>query len=175
MVTVITGGVKSGKSSYALSIGREFKKKLFIATAEPFDDEMKRKIKLHRSERGRDWELIEEPISLVNGIKKGEGYDYILVDCLTMWVNNLLHYNIDTDIAFSELIGYLKSYRGNVVFVTNEVGLGVVPVDPVSRRYMNLLGVLNQNIARLADNLIFLVSGYPIYLKSDNSSILEHP
>lgn len=175
MVTVVTGGVKSGKSSYALSYGKEYKKKLFIATAEAFDDEMRRKIDIHKLERGKGWELIEEPIRLINAIEKGKGYDFILVDCLTIWVNNLLYYKIDQDNSINELLNYLKDYRGNILFVTNEVGLSVVPMDPDARNYVNTLGILNQKIASLADNLIFLVSGYPILLKSDNSSILEQP
>lgn len=167
MVTVITGGIKSGKSSYALKLGERFDKKLYIATAEPFDEEMKKKIALHRKERVNGWDTIEEPINLIHAIEKGVNYDFILIDCITMWINNLIYYEKDAEKYADELLDFLKVFNTkNIVFVTNEVGLGIVPMDEISRRYVNLLGITNQKIALVATNLILMVSGYPLYIKS---------
>lgn len=166
MVTLITGGIKSGKSSYALKLGEKFDKKLYIATAEPFDDEMKKKIALHREERGNGWDTIEEPINLIRAIKKGVNYDFILIDCITMWINNLIYYKKDAEKYADELVNFLKIFNTkSIVFVTNEVGLGIIPIDEVSRRYVNLLGIVNQKISSISDHVILMISGCPFYVK----------
>lgn len=166
MVTLITGGIKSGKSSYAIKLGENFNKKIYIATAEPFDDEMRKKISLHREERGNGWDTIEEPINLIDAIRKGLNYDFILIDCITMWINNLLYYGKDVENYANELIDFLTfNQNKNIVFISNEVGLGIVPLDEVSRMYVNLLGIVNQKIASISTTVILMVSGCPFYIK----------
>ncbi|MCX8085133.1 MAG: bifunctional adenosylcobinamide kinase/adenosylcobinamide-phosphate guanylyltransferase [Calditerrivibrio sp.] len=172
MVTLITGGIKSGKSSFALSLGEGYKNRLFIATAEPFDDDMKKKIDLHKMERGDGWTTIEEPLNLTNALKDSEHYDFIIIDCLTMWVNNILYHKVDIDIYINDFLKYLKrGLNSELVLVTNEVGLGIIPIDSVVREYVNLLGQVNQKLAHLSERVILMVSGLPFYIKGQNHEL----
>ncbi len=166
--TFIIGGAKSGKSRYALSIGSKIKdkKKIFIATAQPIDPEMEEKIKKHREERGREWITIEEPLNISERIKELSDKDVlILIDCLTLWVNNLLIYNLDPRKEIEDLIKCLSSFEGMIIVVSNEVGMGIVPQDELTRRYRDLLGYLNQEVAHLSNKVIFMIAGIPIQIK----------
>ncbi len=170
-LTLVTGGIKSGKSSLALKMGEEIiGHRAFIATALPLDDEMQQKIKLHQEERGSRWTTFEEPkdiISLIDGITNK--FDVILIDCLTLWLSNLLTvYHMDSAAIqqkYKELIACLKKQDANIIIVTNEVGMGIIPSDSLSRSFQNLLGKLNREIAQLADNVFFMVSGLPVKVK----------
>lgn len=170
MVTVITGGIKSGKTSFGLKIGKGYNKKLYIATAEPFDEEMKNKIDRHRYERGDEWKTLEEPIDLIAALKKSKKYPFTLIDCITMWLNNLFYYKKDIEKEIDNFIEYIKQIDNNIVIITNEIGLGVIPHDPLTRRYINILGILNQKIADLADEVIFMISGQPSFIKVSKNS-----
>jgi adenosylcobinamide kinase/adenosylcobinamide-phosphate guanylyltransferase len=166
----ITGGCRSGKSRYALHYANQhFSKKLFLATCEVLDEEMAQRIENHKKVRGPEWQTIEEPVDIVNKIKKDGGdSEVILIDCLTLWLYNLLM-RWDNDLRIMEeterLIVSLKKSHTSFLLVSNEVGMGIVPADPLSRRYRDLLGAMNQRIADALDTVIFMVSGIPLFLK----------
>ena len=183
MLILITGGVKSGKSRYALEAVRQpadsnLDPKCFIATAEAFDEDMKLRIARHQHERGPEWTTLEAPVHLGEILsQKNLSYQCIVIDCLTLWVNNLLHYQssqgLDIESEIEKFETALKALEIPVVIVTNEVGLGVVSESPLSRRYVDLLGTLNQRIARLADRVIFMVAGTPLEIKEGRYEKLE--
>ena len=159
----ITGGVRSGKSSYALNIARNFDgKRVFIATAQVVDDEMKLRIERHKRERGSEFETIEEPVYLPKVLKNID-CDIAIVDCLTVWCGNLFFHNkLDILDGFVET---LKEVSFNIVVVSNEVGLGIMPENELARDYIDVLGTLNQQVARFSDVVVFMVSGIPMFLK----------
>ncbi len=160
MKTLITGGIKSGKSSFALKEADCFPgKKLFIATATAFDDEMKKRIARHKKERSSEYTTVEEPLYL-NSISG----DNIVLDCLTMWMNNLFFERKEEQWQ-GILIPFLDNLPQNAVIVTNEVGLGNIPPDPVSRRYNEYLAAANRLTAEKVDRVVMMISGLPLYLK----------
>jgi adenosylcobinamide kinase/adenosylcobinamide-phosphate guanylyltransferase len=166
----ITGGCRSGKSRYALHFANQhFSKKLFLATCEVLDEEMAQRVENHKKGRGPEWQTIEEPIEIVKKIREHkEDADMVLIDCLTLWLYNLL-IKWDNDLRIieetEELINTIKQGQISFILVSNEVGMGIVPADPLSRRYRDLLGTMNQKIAEALDTVIFMVSGIPIFLK----------
>ena len=166
----ITGGCRSGKSRYALHYANQhFSKKLFLATCEVHDEEMAQRIENHKKMRGLEWRTVEEPVDIIDKIRKdGTDAEVILIDCLTLWLYNLLM-KWDSDLRMMEetetLIDALKKSDASSILVSNEVGMGIVPADPLSRRYRDLLGTMNQRIAEALDTVIFMVSGIPIFLK----------
>lgn len=160
MIFLVTGGIKSGKSSFALKTAETFgEEKTFVATATAFDDEMKIRIARHKEERGPDFRTIEEPIY----IDKIET-ENIVLDCLTMWMNNLFHEGKEEEWE-DILTTFLKNLKGNAVLVTNEVGLGNIPADSVTRRYNEFLAAANKLAAARADRVVMMVSGLPLVLK----------
>jgi adenosylcobinamide kinase/adenosylcobinamide-phosphate guanylyltransferase len=166
----ITGGCRSGKSRYALQYAnRHFSKKLFLATCEVLDEEMARRVENHKKVRGPEWTTIEEPVEIIKKIREyGRDGEVILLDCLTLWLYNLLM-KWDNDLKVidetEKLIDIIKQSPASIILVSNEVGMGIVPADPLSRRYRDLLGMMNQRIAEALDTVIFMVSGIPIFLK----------
>ena len=168
----ITGGCRSGKSRYALHYANQhFPRKLFMATCEALDEEMVRRIENHKKVRGPEWQTIEEPIEIVRKIREsGRDGEVILIDCLTLWLYNLLT-KWDNDLKIidetEKLIKTIKQSPASFILVSNEVGMGIVPADPLSRRYRDLLGTMNQKIAEALDTVIFMVSGIPIFLKGN--------
>ncbi|MCB4205291.1 bifunctional adenosylcobinamide kinase/adenosylcobinamide-phosphate guanylyltransferase [Deferribacterales bacterium Es71-Z0220] len=166
MITFITGGIKSGKTTFGLSLGSGFKDKAYLATAESFDEEMEKKILLHRAERKGEWKTIEEPLDIVQALEKIKTYEFVLVDCITMWINNLMFYKKEISKETGRLVKYLEiSKFKNLAFISNEVGLGLISADKLSREYINLLGMVNQKIASISDKAILMVSGCPLYIK----------
>ncbi len=160
MRTLITGGVKSGKSSQALKLADAFPgEKTFIATATAFDDEMKQRITRHRRERDASYRTLEEPLYL----QKAEGPNIVL-DCLTMWMNNLFFKGME-DQWEAILIPFLDNLPANAVIVTNEVGLGNIPADRATRRYNEYLAAANKCTAARVDRVIMMVAGLPLYVK----------
>ena len=168
----ITGGCRSGKSRYALHYANQhFSRKLFMATCEALDEEMVQRIENHKKVRGTEWQTIEEPIEIVRKIREsGRDGEVILIDCLTLWLYNLLT-KWDNDLKIidetEKLIKTIKQSPASFILVSNEVGMGIVPADPLSRRYRDLLGTMNQKIAEALDTVIFMVSGIPIFLKGN--------
>ncbi len=177
-VTLIIGGARSGKSRYALKLAASVKEKVFIATAEVFDREMSERVQRHKEERGDCFCTVEAPLHLADAICGVPGNTEIaVVDCLTVWLGNLLHHVEKPepsagDLEFTEvcrLLETLESPPCDLVLVSNEVGMGVVPEYPVGRRYRDLAGRVNQEAARIADTVLFMVSGLPITVKETRS------
>jgi adenosylcobinamide kinase/adenosylcobinamide-phosphate guanylyltransferase len=170
-IILILGGARSGKSRHAQEIGEPFKgRKLFVATAQALDEEMSKRIENHRKQRGARWETREEPVELVRVISEAQmKYDVILIDCLTLWISNLLmaHGEDRSGIenAIQSLIDSLKNAKTTTILVSNEVGLGIVPDNQVARSFRDLAGMLNQRVAQVADRVIFMVAGLPINVK----------
>lgn len=167
-ITFITGGSRSGKSTMARGKISPYPRKTFLATAEITDEEMARRIEKHQKERGDDFQTIEEPLHLVEAIRR-EAYqtDAILVDCLTFWLNNLFHH-FGHDFINHEIEDFLKILDEKpvpLILVSNEINMGVVPPDSLSRCFVDQQGWLNQEVARRADEVIFMVSGIPQWLK----------
>ena len=173
-VTLVLGGVRSGKSRYAQLLGEQVERVLFVATASPSgsDDEMRAKIERHRADRPADWATAEEPLELARVLaEQGAGYDLAIVDCLTLFVANLLHAeernNGILDRQTRALCAALATAPCDVVLVSNEVGSGVVPPYALGRRFRDALGELNQRVAAVADDVLLLVAGLPLALKGE--------
>lgn len=168
MIILITGGIKSGKSSFALKISDGYNKKLFIATLEVIDSETEEKIKRHRQERKDSFTTIEEPVQIVKVLENNiRNYDIILIDCINIWINNLMFYKINITEYVENFIDFLKMNNNvtNIIVVTNEVGQSIIPIDKSSRNFINFLGIINQKLAASADNVYLLVAGIPIKIK----------
>jgi adenosylcobinamide kinase/adenosylcobinamide-phosphate guanylyltransferase len=171
-VTLVLGGVRSGKSRYAHSLAEQHARVTFIATAERRDDEeMQRKIERHRAERPAHWSTIEEPLQLAHAIQSaGVLSDAILVDCLTFYAANLLEAHGEDALALrhetERLCAALHTARCGVILVSNEVGSGVVPAYASGRRFRDVLGELNQGVAAAANTVVLMVAGLPLPLKS---------
>src|SRR6202789_2247455 len=169
-VTLVLGGARSGKSRYAQQLAEQSGRVVFIPTAKTSDDEMRAKNERHRADRPKDWLTVEEPLELPKALSEHEfGCDIIVVDCLTIYAANLIeaegenHDAIDHRIA--ALCQALERTPCAVVLVSNEVGSGVVPAYALGRRYRDLLGELNQKVARIADDAVLMVAGLPLALK----------
>jgi len=166
----ILGGCRSGKSRFALEYGRKLgKKRLFIATAEAKDEEMLERINTHKRLRGDDWATIEEPIEIAYLIKKHQQtFDVILIDCLTLWLTNILDKEEDINQinqSIENLIATIEGTKTNIILVSNEVGLGIIPINPLARKFRDLMGFINQKIAAVADEVFFMVAGIPTQIK----------
>ena len=179
MITLVLGGAKSGKSLYAENIAIQSQKELiYIATAQAYDNdnEMNQRIVLHqrrRAEQNVNWHTIEEPIALANLLKQlnkkaqADNNYLILIDCLTLWLSNLLckldqeQQRLEID-AFLDLLSHSQM---DIILVSNETGLGIVPMNQLSRQFIDLAGSLHQKIALLADRVILTVAGLPLALK----------
>ncbi|MFA6566913.1 MAG: bifunctional adenosylcobinamide kinase/adenosylcobinamide-phosphate guanylyltransferase [Victivallales bacterium] len=165
---LITGGSRSGKSRYALELAKSAKKPFYIATGWDGDDEMTDRISKHRKERGKHWITIETKIAIASAIEKAErkGADYVIVDCLTLWVSNMMFEKANIEKELRKTIAVIKSRRKAVlVFVTNEVGSGIVPGDKISREFRDAAGLVNQKIAAATENVVLTVCGLPLFLK----------
>lgn len=136
----------------------------FLATAEPLDSEMESRIARHREERGSRYETFEEPLHLERVLQRTGDFDAVVVDCMTTWVGNLLHYGLEPGRSIERFLGALN---GNEVVITNEVGLGIIPADPLSRKYVDELGRLNARLAERAREVYLLVSGLPVRIKGE--------
>jgi len=165
-ITLITGGLKSGKSSFSLDLVKDKKTKAFIATAVEFDGAMSEKIIAHKKERDESYITIEEPVALAEAVRGAEG-DVILIDCITMWVNNLIYYEKDISLYSEELFKVLSDSSKEIIIVTNEVGLGVASGDKTTNFFIQELGIINKKLAGLADNVYMCVSGIPVMIKGE--------
>lgn len=172
-ITLILGGVRSGKSGFAQKLAKPASAVGYIATAQVTDAEMQAKIERHRQERPNTWRTIEEPLHIDRALVQNDHLDVLLVDCLTIFAANLLmmEEDIQQQAAFvSRLCQALAASRCSVILVSNEVGSGVVPPYPLGRAYRDFLGELNQRIASIADHVVLMVAGLPLALKGR----LEH-
>ena len=162
-IIFIGGGARSGKSRFALERARrEGSHIIFIATAEAKDDEMRERIAKHRADRDPAIVTIEAPIELASSIRAAEA-DAVIVDCLTLWLANVLHRDIDA--ATWELLAVARETSATVVFVTNEVGCGIVPDNALAREFRDRAGILNQRVAEAAAEVYWMVFGQPLRVK----------
>jgi adenosylcobinamide kinase/adenosylcobinamide-phosphate guanylyltransferase len=169
-VTLVLGGARSGKSRYAQQLAAQSQRVVFVATAKASDDEMQAKIGRHKEDRPKEWLTVEEPLELPKVLAEHEGHsDAVVVDCLTIFVANLMEAEGENSAAINRTIEALcetlRTVQCNVVLVSNEVGSGVHPVSPLGRAYRDLLGEVNQRVARIADDVVLMVAGLPLALK----------
>lgn len=165
--TLVLGGAASGKSMYAEDLVlRQPARPVYIATAQAFDGEMTDKIAVHKARRGAVWTNVEEPLDLAGAIAGSDAPDAVLlVDCLTLWLSNLMADDRDIAAETAQLVGILARLQGRIVLVANEVGLGIVPDNAMARAFRNLHGTLNQAVAGTADRVVFVAAGLPLALK----------
>lgn len=166
----ITGGARSGKSAFAEKIAANRPgKHAYLATAQALDAEMVERIDQHRRRRGDAWDTYEEPLAVGELVRKLSGrYGLVLLDCLTLWLSNVMaRADQDAEIAkkVDDLAAALRSFDGSLVAVSNEVGLGIVPDNPLARRFRDLAGMMNQRIAAVADEAYFVAAGLPVKIK----------
>lgn len=173
MIELVLGGARSGKSSYAeLQATESEKPVIYIATAEAGDGEMQARINLHRQNRPQHWQTIEEPIALAKTIAENSGENtLVLVDCLTLWLNNILfdkQGEVQQALFATEsnkLLNVLTTFSDQLILVTNEVGQGIVEMNKMTRRFVDEAGLLHQRIAALSDRVVFVTAGLPQVLK----------
>jgi len=167
----VIGGCRSGKSRHALDTAERFagKEQIFVATCVPYDDEMKHRVAKHRKERSPQWHTVEAATCLPEAIVVNSGKtSVILVDCLTLWVNNLLMASDDTEKILEQIGGLIQAIETAncpVVLVSNEVGAGIVPENQLARQFRDLAGTVNQAVADQADRVIWMVAGIPVTIK----------
>ncbi|WP_068089201.1 bifunctional adenosylcobinamide kinase/adenosylcobinamide-phosphate guanylyltransferase [Polycladidibacter stylochi] len=163
----IVGGARSGKSAYGeqlvLKSGLE---PVYIATGQAYDEEMRERIQLHQLRRGIPWRTVEEPLALPEAIAAhSTANSCILIDCLTLWLSNLMHHEHDLIAGGEALCVALAKAQGPVVVVSNEVGLGIVPENKLARQFRDNAGRLNQSVAAQCERVLFMASGLPLPLK----------
>ncbi|MBI4687312.1 MAG: bifunctional adenosylcobinamide kinase/adenosylcobinamide-phosphate guanylyltransferase [Nitrospirae bacterium] len=166
-ITFIIGGARSGKSSFAMKEASKLKgRKAYIATAQAHDEEMKERIEKHKQQRDEGWDTYEEPlniVSLINNIQ--HKYNVILIDCLTLWLSNLMHKGVDVSKEIESLISSLVTRHSSLFIVSNEVGMGIVPENKLAREFRDLAGFLNQRMAEIADEVYLVAAGIPVRIK----------
>jgi len=168
-ILLVTGGSRSGKTAHAEKRAMQFKNRIYLATAEPIDDEMKDRIARHQSDRGDNFQTLEEPVDLVGALKNiPKNTDVVLIDCMTVWLGNLMHKNGVQKEPYAEVRKFLQTLENppcNIVIVTNELGSGIIPPDAMTRTYRDHAGWLNQDIAKIADEVLLVACGLPLTLK----------
>lgn len=166
MIVLVTGGARSGKSKLAearcLALGSPA---TYIATAEIFDDEMRARVAAHRARRGAEWRDVAAPLDVAGALAASEGQGPRLIDCLTMWLNNVIYHGQDVGHETAQLCAALRAARAPVVLVSNEIGMGIVPDNALARAFRDGQGILNQEVAALADEVLLAVSGLPLRVK----------
>jgi adenosylcobinamide kinase/adenosylcobinamide-phosphate guanylyltransferase len=165
--TLVLGGARSGKSAYAERLIRAAAPlATYLATAEAGDGEMSERIRLHRAQRGAGWITIEEPLDLVGSLRRVTAPDRpVLVDCLTLWLSNLMHAERDIAAEAAALASCFGDLAGPVVLVSNEVGQGIVPDNALARAFRDHAGRLHQIVAAVAERVVFVTAGLPMVLK----------
>ena len=196
-ILFVTGGCKSGKSGYALDRANRLAgdrdpaaddapnhktdpapapkpdaasvRKIFVATCQPLDDEIQERVEKHKKERGPEWTSVETPVALADAIARhADAADLVLIDCLTLWVNNLLMEQMDDDAIQEQIrlfLDALSASNAQIIIVSNEVGAGIVPTNPLARYFRDVAGTLNQATAKIADDVVWMVSGIPVRIK----------
>ena len=164
---LVLGGARSGKSVYAEDrCAAEPGEKIYLATAQAHDEEMRSRIELHQERRAGDWSLVEEPLMLVEALESNAAAGRtILVDCITLWISNLMMNDGDVAQQVDKLSDMLPTLAGTVVLVTNEVGLGIVPDNALARAFRDEAGLANQILADTCDEVVFMAAGLPLWLK----------
>jgi adenosylcobinamide kinase / adenosylcobinamide-phosphate guanylyltransferase len=167
-VILVGGGARSGKSRYAQALAEVHGHKLgFVATAQVLDDEMRRRVRKHQMDRGAQFITIEEPLDVAGVIEeRARSFDAIVIDCLTLWLSNImLAGDRDVEAEMARLVTAAAQTTSGVVFVTNEVGCGIVPENELSRRFRDHAGFLNQRVAEISTRVYFMAFGCPLRVK----------
>ncbi len=166
MKTLIIGGAASGKSEYAEGLASNSKlNKIYLASANIYDEEMQLKVDKHKIRRGDDWTTLSEPLDVKKKITKLNNNQIMLFDCATMWLTNQMLDKADIKHEISQLIDSIKLSTGSIIVVTNEVGSGIVPENSMARQFRELQGLLNQELASTSDSVIQVIAGLPLFLK----------
>lgn len=164
--TLVLGGARSGKSRYAEGLVETAGGGTYVATAEAGDAEMATRIRAHRDRRGPSWTTIEAPLDLVEALHRADAAGRpVLVDCLTLWLTNLMLAERDVEAEAERLAAALPCLHMPIVLVTNEVGLGIVPENALARRFRDLAGQANQRLAATVERVVFVAAGLPLALK----------
>ncbi|WP_188259362.1 bifunctional adenosylcobinamide kinase/adenosylcobinamide-phosphate guanylyltransferase [Azospirillum tabaci] len=168
-ITLVLGGARSGKSRYAEGLVTASPgPRVYIATAQIWDSEMADRVARHKEDRGPGWITVEEPLDLSGALLRHAGAGTsVLVDCLTLWLSNLMMAEADVPARSAELLATLAGVEGRVVLVSNEVGLGIVPDNALARRFRDHAGRLHQDIAAVAQRVAFVAAGLPLLLKGE--------
>jgi adenosylcobinamide kinase / adenosylcobinamide-phosphate guanylyltransferase len=165
-LTLVTGGARSGKSRFAEGLVTATQRpRVYIATAQAWDDEMRSRIADHRNQRGADWTTLDAPYDLAGALRGVDGGAVVLVDCLTLWLTNVMLAEADIAAESAALLEALAACPAPVTVVTNELGWSIVPENALARRFRDAQGRLNQQIAAQADRVITVISGLPLVLK----------
>lgn len=165
-ISLILGGAKSGKSNFAENQALPYSHKIYIATAEARDEEMKTRIKSHQTQRDENWQTIEQPLDLTTELNKPYPQNtVILIDCMTIWLSNLMERNLNIKEHTNHLLEKLPDCSTDVILVSNELGLSIVPENALARKFRDEQGILNQKLAKGANNVVFIAAGLPINLK----------
>ena len=167
MYQLILGGARSGKSSYAESLAQEHKTVHYIATAVAVDEEIRRRIKIHRSQRPAHWQTTEVPVQLADALDGiNNDCECVLIDCLTFWVNNCI---FDSTRRWeSERQKFMQSvtrFNGHLIMVSNETGMGIIPQGEVTRQFVDAIGWLHQDLAKISNKVVLMVAGLPLIIK----------
>ena len=166
LTTLVLGGINSGKSAFAESlITNQTTTPYYVATSVVLDQETRDKVNAHKHMRGPNWHTIEQPVDLVSALEQLPAGSVVLVDCLTMWLNNLMYHELDVDGYTDHVLETLAQYELNITFVSNEVGLGGISENALTRKFARLQGTLNQKIAERSDCVAFVAAGLPMWLK----------
>lgn len=170
-IILILGGARSGKSTFALNLAKGHKKVGFIATCQALDKEMENRIRMHQKIRPPDWKTFEEARCIASTLRKmGNGFDCIVIDCLTLLVSNLILSGSSENEILEEISlmsDSLRKKKAKAIIVSNEVGLGIVPKNKLARDFRDVAGKVNQLVAKIADEVFFTVSGIPARIKSE--------
>ncbi len=168
-IILVGGGVRSGKSDFALSLARRLgKRRLFLATAQAGDDEMAERIRRHRQTRGEDFVTIEEPLAVADAIRRHQDHDVLVLDCLTLWLSNLLVQGCSQEQALQrvdDLLAVLAERMQHAVIITNEVGMGIVPETALGRMFRDVAGLAHHRLSHLADEVYLAVLGTILRIK----------
>ena len=164
---LILCGARSGKSRMAEDLGRAWNgPRIYLASGEAGDEEMQRRIEIHREGRGDSWVTIEEPVAVLERLRVlSDAATFILFDCVTLWLSTLIHRSLDVRTAVDELAGALPRLPGRIVIVSNEVGLGIVPDNALARHFRDEAGRANQKLAEACGEVLFVAAGLPVKLK----------
>ena len=171
--TLVLGGIKSGKSRYAETIASQWKgPKHLIATATANDDEMQARIERHKKERDAQFDVVEEPIYLGDAISQRNNSECLVVDCLTLWITNLLLMsdgNTSFEIERASFLDAVKTSSSRILIVSNESNMGIIPLGELSRRYCDEIGLIHQELGALCDEVFLMVAGIPLQVKPGNT------
>jgi adenosylcobinamide kinase / adenosylcobinamide-phosphate guanylyltransferase len=167
VITFVIGGARSGKSSFALKSASEIEgRKAYVATAQALDNEMRTRIEKHKLERSSVWDTFEEPLSVSWLLGEvADKYSVVVIDCLTLWLSNIMHNNADVMAEMESFISSARSCRPPLFIVSNEVGMGIVPENKMARMFRDYAGIINRRLAEASDKVYLLAAGIPVKIK----------